>query len=631
MAEKNYWSRMRKSRLSRRSLLTASARAGVGAAGLALVGCGGDDDDDSAQPAATSAAAQAARLEQDQPAAAQPAAAGTAARAVQQEQDQPAAAPRADDGGDQQQAQASPAPSGISRAAQLRAGLHFNAASLDPHTGISVTDAYFFQLFHDYLVMHDADAVQQGNLSLAESWEIPEPAGSKIVFNLRDGVVFHNGDPFTSEDVKLNFERVATHPSSTLKDDFTVVESVGTPDALIAVYDMAEPSSVVMHLLGGRAGAMVHVPTADELGDEYGLRPMGTGPYRFDEWVEFQRVAGKRNDEHWMRGPRPGAASGDAVPYFDEVEFRIIQGEHSILVDTALGSDLDIAFVPDAQFNSQFEESEDWRIVALDGAFVSEILMLNSSKRPFDNINVRLAIIHAVHPEAVNRAVHDGLMIQALGGQWPVGTWVYDEVPSNPQVAYPDIADRRAKAKEYLAISGLTAEDINEMGGISFTTYENQIKKDAGAIYVQQIKEVLGIDVAFTPLELAAYIPAMCENGEYHMAVTGWSRQPEPDRIASLAYTSTGYYNPNGPVDAPSPIHPDLDGLVAEARQTFDIEERKALYARVNDIIVGEGHYYTMLYGVNFTGVRNAIQNAEETLFNGDGKWQTRWLYSNEA
>ena len=169
------------------------------------------------------------------------------------------------------------------------------------------------------------------------------------------------------------------------------------------------------------------------------------------------------------------------------------------------------------------------------------------------------------------------------------------------------------------------------MGGISFTTYENQVKKDAGTIYVQQIKEVLGIDVTFTPLELATYIPALCENGEYHMAVTGWSRYPEPDWIASLAYTSTGYYNPNGPVDVPSPIHPDLDGLIADARQTFDIEERKALYAKVNDIIVGEGHYYTMLYGVNFTGVRNAIQNAEATLFNGEGKWQTRWLYSDEA
>ena len=609
MAEKNYWSRMRKSRMNRRSLLAASARAGVGAAGLALVGCGDDDDDDAQQQAA----------------------AGAAQTAAQQEQDQPAAMQAQDDGDQQQQAQASPAPAGIARASQLRAGLHLNTTSLDPHVGTSGTDAYFFQLFHDYLVMHDADSVQQGSLSLAESWEFPEPAGSKIIFNLRDGVVFHNGDPFTSDDVRLNLERVTTHPSSTPKDNFTVVESVDTPDGLTAVYNMSEPSAGVMHLLGDRAGAMVHVPTAEELGDEYGLRPVGTGPYRFEEWIDLQRVVGTRNGDHWMRGPQPGAASGDAVPYFDEVNFRIIQGENSTLVATALSNDLDIAFIPEAQFNRQFEESDDWRIVALDGAFISEILMLNASKPPFDNINVRLAIIHAVHPEAVNRAVHDDLMIQALGGQWPVGTWVYQEVASNPQVAYPNIADRQAKAKEYLAQSGLTAEDINAMGGISFTTYENQVKKDAGTIYVQQIKEVLGIDVEFTPLELATYIPALCENGEYHMAVTGWSRYPEPDWIASLAYTSTGYYNPNGPVDVPSPIHPDLDGLIADARQTFDIEERKALYAKVNDIIVGEGHYYTMLYGVNFTGVRNAIQNAEATLFNGEGKWQTRWLYSDEA
>ena len=127
------------------------------------------------------------------------------------------------------------------------------------------------------------------------------------------------------------------------------------------------------------------------------------------------------------------------------------------------------------------------------------------------------------------------------------------------------------------------------------------------------------------------FIPAFFENGEYHMTITGWSRYPEPDWIASLAYTESGVYNPTGPQDVASPIHPELDQLVADARATFDVEERRAYYAQINDIIVGEGHFYTMLYGVNFTGVRNAIQNAEETLFNGEGKWQSRWLWSNEV
>ena len=600
MSSENYWTRMRSNKLSRRSLLRASARAGVGAAGLALVGCGDDDDDSDQQTAAQSTVAQTVDQQQQQE---QPA----------EQQDQPAA---------------QPAPSGPAIAPMWNGGVHLNTTSLDPHTGTSGTDAYFFQPFHDYLVMHDRENVQLGGISLAETWEFPD--NTTIIFNLRDGVNFHNGEPFTSADVKLNLERVTGHPASTPKANFEVVSMVDTPDDLTAIYQLSEPSAAVMHLLGDRAGAMIHVPTADELGDEYGLSPVGTGPYRFVEWVDQSHVLGARNADHWMMGPQPGTQTGSQLPYFNELRLDIIT-ENSTLIATGLAGDLDTMFIPEPQFIPQVEDDPNWRIVEMQGAFVSEILVFNSAKPPLDNMKLRLALMHALHPEAVNQAVHDNLMIQALGGQWPNGTLAYSEVPGNPQVAYPAIADRRARAQELLAESGVDVEAINADGGLSLTTYVNAVKIDAGNIYVEQVKEVLGIDVVFEPLELVEFIPAFFENGEYHMTLTGWSRYPEPDWIASLAYTETGVYNPTADQETASPIHPDLDQLVADARATFDVEERRDLYRQINDIIVGEGHFYTMLYGVNFTGVRNAIQNAEETLFNGEGKWQTRWLHSNEA
>ena len=603
MPSENYWTRMRRNKMSRRSLLRASARAGVGAAGLALVGCGDDDDDDDQQQAtATQTAAQ--QQQQEQPAAEQ--------QAAQQ----------------QQAAVAQSAPAGPGIAAQWNGGVHLNTTSLDPHTGTSGTDAYFFQPFYDYLVMHDRENMQRGDISLAETFEFPD--NTTIIFNLRDGVNFHNGEPFTSEDVRLNLERVTGHPASTPKANFEVVSAVDTPDERTAIYRLSKPSAAVMHLLGDRAGAIIHVPTADELGDKYGLNPVGTGPYRFVEWIDQSHVLGARNDDHWMMGPEPGTQTGSPLPYFEEIRFDIIT-ENSTLIATGLAGDLDTMFVPEPQFIPQVEDDPNWRIVKMEGAFVSEILVFNSKKPPLDNMNLRLAIMHALHPEAVNQAVHDNLMIQALGGQWPNGTLAYSEVPGNPQVAYPAIADRRARAQELLAQSGVDVEALNADGGLTLTTYVNQVKIDAGNIYVQQAKEVLGIDIRFEPLELVEFIPAFFENGEYHMTLTGWSRYPEPDWIASLAYTETGLYNPTGAQDTPSPIHPDLDQLVSDARATFDVEERREFYRQINDIIVGEGHFYTMLYGVNFTGVRNVIQNAEETMFNGEGKWQTRWLYSDEA
>ncbi len=609
MATRNYWTRMKRSKMSRRSLLRASARAGVGAAGLALVGCGDDDDDGQA-------AAQVQQQADQQEAMADQQA---------QQQDQQDAAQQAQ----QQQAAVAQAQAGGPAIAPIyNAGLHLNTTGIDPHTGTSGTDAYYFQPFYDYLVMHDTQNNQLTEISLAEAWEFPD--NTTIIFSLRDGVTFHNGEAFSSEDVRLNLERVTGHPASTPKANFEVVHTVETPDERTATYLLTEPSAAVMHLLGDRAGAMIHVPTADELGDEYGLNPVGTGPYSFVEWVDQSHVLGKRNPDHWMLGPAPGSQTGSPVPYFDELKYNIIT-ENSTLIATGLAGDLDTMFIPEPQFNPQVEEHPDWRIVEMQGAFVSEILVFNSKKPPLDNMSLRLAIMHAVHPEAVNQAVHNNLMIQAFGGQWPNGTLAYSEVPSNPQVAFPAIADRRARAQELLAQSGVDVEALNAEGGISLTTYVNQVKIDASQAYANQIKEVLGIQVNFEPLELVEFIPAFFENGEYHMTLTGWSRYPEPDWIASLAYTESGVYNPTAAQDVASPIHPDLDQLVSDGRSTFDVEERRQIYGKINDIIVGEGHFYTMLYGVNFTGVRNAIQNAEETLFNGEGKWQTRWLHSDEA
>ena len=506
--------------------------------------------------------------------------------------------------------------------------INLNTTGIDPHTGTSGTDAFFFQPFYDYLVMHDSQNIQRSDISLAEAWEFPD--NTTIVFTLRDGVTYHNGDTFSSEDVRLNLERVTGHPASTPKDNFTVVHTVETPDERTATYLLSEPSAAVMHLLGDRAGAMIHVPTADELGDEYGLNPVGTGPYSFDEWIDQSHVLGKRNPDHWMLGPEPGSQTGSPVPYFNELKFNIIT-ENSTLVATALAGDLDTIFIPEPQFIPQFEEDANWDIVTMEGSSVNEILVFNSKKDPLEDMNLRLAIMHAVHPEAVNQAVHNNLNIQALGGQWPNGTLAFSEVPGNPQVAYPNINDRRERAKELLAMSGADVEAINAEGGLKLTTYTSQVKIDAGQIYAQQIEEVLGIKVLFEPLELVEFIPAFFEEGEYHMTLTGWSRYPEPDWIASLAYTSNGFYNPTGPQDQLSPIHPDLDDLVAAGRATFDTEERREIYGKVNDIIVGEGHFYTMLYTVGYTAVRSPIQNARETLYNGEGKWQTRWLWSDEA
>ena len=191
MSERNYWTRMRRQRLSRRSLLRASARAGVGAAGLALVGCG-DDDDDSAQPStsssssSSSSAAQQQQQDQDQAAEQQ---------AMQQEQQEAAD----DDQQQQQEQQQAAATTSSDSAPAARVGelnvpdLSGSFSQLDPVTGSGGNDHQHLWVGHDNLVGYDTELVPDTSRSLAESWEVSDD-GLKIIFTIRPNVKFHDGE-----------------------------------------------------------------------------------------------------------------------------------------------------------------------------------------------------------------------------------------------------------------------------------------------------------------------------------------------------------------------------------------------------------------------------------------------------
>ncbi|MEE9436194.1 MAG: ABC transporter substrate-binding protein, partial [Candidatus Adiutricales bacterium] len=99
------------------------------------------------------------------------------------------------------------------------------ASSLDPHMGRSGGDAYYWKQMYDLLVGADSKLVSQASLSLATSWETPDP--QTMVFHLRKGVKFHDGTDFNADAVKFNIERILDPKgTATPKASFSVIESV---------------------------------------------------------------------------------------------------------------------------------------------------------------------------------------------------------------------------------------------------------------------------------------------------------------------------------------------------------------------------------------------------------------------
>ena len=202
MSEQNYWQRMRRSRMSRRALLRASSRAGVGAAGLALVGCGDDDDQD--EPVAVSRAQQ----QQDQPAAAQ--------QADQQQQQQ--AAEQQADQADRQQAQAQQQQAEQQQAVQLaREGdtdwertvtiaVPNAVGGLDIQGPGNYTIKWNGPLHFDQLLQYDL--VTREIVPQVGYYEWIEDFTS-VLMHLNPGHAWHDGTPLTAEDVKFSIDRAA--------------------------------------------------------------------------------------------------------------------------------------------------------------------------------------------------------------------------------------------------------------------------------------------------------------------------------------------------------------------------------------------------------------------------------------
>ena len=215
MSTSGYWSRLRSRNLSRRALLRASARAGVGAAGLALVGCGDDDDDDDV-PSAVQAERQQ-QQQQDQPARQQAQQQQQQQAAAQVEQQGEQQAERQAAAQDQQEQQAETAETETAREEAAASEVDLDAeiivgyGSFPPTLDVSTAGGGGGQAASNNLHFAQLSAKSQGRQNLPTGgfggWEFAEN-NSIFRYTIKQGVTFHNGEPLNAESVKFYFDRI---------------------------------------------------------------------------------------------------------------------------------------------------------------------------------------------------------------------------------------------------------------------------------------------------------------------------------------------------------------------------------------------------------------------------------------
>ena len=216
---------------------------------------------------------------------------------------------------------------------------------------------------------------------LATDWEQVDE--TTWVFNLVDNATFHNGEPFTPADVVYTFERILDPATASgYAPLFDAIESVEETGPNQVTFNLSSPFGPFLNNLANNGEIVNQV--AIESGDP-ARNPVGTGPFKFVEWVQGDHVTLEKNEDYFREGR----------PYLDGVDFRFLLVDQSRIEGLRSG-ELDWVDAVPLQQLPALREDPEFNYVTNPTAGIPDFLALNTTQPPFDNPALRQAIALAV-------------------------------------------------------------------------------------------------------------------------------------------------------------------------------------------------------------------------------------------
>lgn len=449
---------------------------------------------------------------------------------------------------------------GPKKGGTLVVGSHATHKSLGPYHWSSSADLLPIRMIHEGLV--DFEPGYKVVPRLAERWEV-SPDGLSYTFFLRQGVKWHDGTEFTAEDVKFSFE-IYAKPETKAKQstDFKVVKEVQVKDKHTAVVVLSEPYAPFLR----KTAAQFLVPKhyhEKMTPEEYGRKPLGTGPYKFVEWAPNQHVKLEAFPDYW--GGRPN---------FDFVENREMPEVATRMLALRSGEiQLDNWYPPPEEV-AKFEADKAFQVTS-EQTLGTMIMTINNTHPILKDKRVRQAIMLGLDREAIVKDLWKGLGVVAKHVVPPDMEW------HNPDVkTYP--FDQEA-AKKLLEEAGWKPGPdgirVNAAGEkLTFTTILIQGDEDRGQIAVaaQQWLKAIGIDMQIERNEAGMMIDRVWKTRKFDAALYTWTlggMGGDPD--LSPQWSCQGNDNQTLYCDQ------ELDQLMADGAREQDWEKRKAIYAKV--------------------------------------------------
>ena len=435
--------------------------------------------------------------------------------------------------------------------------------------------------------------------ALATAWSSNADA-TEWTFELRQGVKFHDGTPFDAEAVKFNIDRlnVADNPYGNRAEGKTFVmwdDTFGGTIAgggnLIADVEVVDQYTVRMTLtrpapflpaLWAAVYFQFGSPTAIKAaGVNYGTPnagAVGTGPFKFVEWIEGERVVLERNDDYW------GGPAG-----VEGIVFRGIQEPTARLAELQAGT-IDVAVLLTSDDYATVKADPNLTVQVADSELNIGYVAIHLDHAPLDNVLVRRAIMHAVDRDAIVDAFYEGLGVTASDLLPPVmfghgEPWPYEYNP--------------AKAKELLAEAGFPNGFDVEFWYMPVSRPYFPAPQPIAETIATYLADV-GINAQLKTEDWTTY-GADYRAGKFAMYMIGWNADyADPDNFLMT------FFGPSA-VGRSGWDNPELHALLLEARQIGDPAKRAQLYAQANDIIADQAMAMPVAHNRSLSATRANI------------------------
>lgn len=447
---------------------------------------------------------------------------------------------------------------------------------------------------------------------LAEKWTWQD-GGKTLAFTLRHGVRWHDGQPFTSKDVKYTFDTVRGAPNTAgrlrinpRKEWYSQVQAIDAPDPFTVVFRLKRPQPSLLLLLASGYSPVypAHVPAA-----ELRTRCMGTGPFKLKEYRPGEVIEFVRNPDYFIKDR----------PYLDGIRYVIIR-ERGTRIAALQAGRLDVTMPQEGSKTAaeQLKRAVPGMVVVETSQNINDNILINFNRAPFNDARVRRAVNLAIERQGYVQAVRQGG--GAVGASMlprPWGVWGLRPEDLAGLPGYGDTAKQQAEGRQLLTEAGFGP---GRPLRIVVSTRAIALYIDQASYVIDQLKQV-GIEATLEQIDSAQWF-AKLTRGDFQVGanLTGiGADDPDANFYENYVCGSSRNYSQY--------CNPEVDRMIEAQSQMVDIVNRRRLVAEIQKRLEMDGARpilgWTNDYYAMWPYVRNLVPHQSVYSY---ARFQEVWL-----